>query len=79
MKEDSMVMEILSDYKKSYKRMFIIWIITFISFLGLLGYTIYLLNDTAIVEQSSQEISDVDTIENSNITNGDFYGQDKTN
>ena len=43
--ETSLAMSLLQDFKKQNKRLFIIWIITFISFLGLIGYTIYLLND----------------------------------
>ena len=77
--EQSLAMEMLIDYKKQNKRLFFIWIITFISFLGLLGYTIYLLNDIGTIETTtSQEISDIDTIENSNVANGDVYGENKT-
>jgi hypothetical protein len=43
-----------------------------------IGYLVYVLNDIGI-ETSTQEIQDIDTIENSNITNGDNYGEDKTN
>lgn len=51
-REESFAMELLRDYKKANKRMFIIWVITFISFLGLLGYTIWLLNDISVVEST---------------------------
>ena len=45
-----------------------------------IGYLVYILNDVGTIEEiSTQEIEDVDTIENSNIINGDVYGQDKTN
>lgn len=72
--------EMLHILKIQNKRLFIVWLVTFIAFIGLLGYTIYLLNDIGTIEETtSQEIQDVDTIENSNITNGDMYGQDKTN
>jgi hypothetical protein len=64
--------------KVQNKRLFIVWLVTFVAFIGLLGYTIWLLNDIG-VETTTQEISDVDTIENSNVTNGDMYGEDKTN
>ena len=69
--------EMLHILKVQNKRLFIVWLVTFIAFIGLLGYTIYLLNDIG-VEETTQEIQDVDTIENSNITNGDIYGKDKT-
>ena len=78
MKKDSFVMEILSDYKKTNKRQFIIILIILIMWLATIFYLIYILNDIGI-ETSTQEIQDVETIENSNITNGDNYGKDKTN
>ena len=77
--EQSLAMQMIFDYKRSNKRLFIIWIVTFIAFIGLLGYTIYLLNDIGTIETTSQEIEDVDTIQNSNIANGDMYGENKTN
>lgn len=72
--------EMLHILKVQNKRLFIIWLVTFIAFIGLLGYTIYLLNDIGVIETDTktQEINDIDTIENSNITNGDVNGQDKT-
>ena len=30
------------------KRLFIVWLVTFVAFIGLLGYTIYLLNDIGV-------------------------------
>ena len=72
--------EMLHILKTQNKRLFIIWLVTFIAFIGLLGYTIWLLNDIGTIEEiNTQEIEDIDTIENSNIINGDTYGQDKTN
>jgi hypothetical protein len=65
--------EMLHILKIQNKRLFITWIITFIAFIGLLGYTIYLLNDIG-VEETTQEINDINTIENSNISNGDTNG-----
>ena len=70
--------EMLHILKTQNKRLFIIWLVTFIAFIILVGYTIYLLNDIGAIE-TTQEIEDVETIQNSNITNGDMYGQDKTN
>ena len=72
--------EMLHILKTQNKKLFIIWLVTFIAFIGLLGYTIWLLNDIGTIEEiNTQEIEDIDTIENSNIINGDTYGQDKTN
>ena len=64
--------EMLHILKVQNKRLFIIWIITFIAFMGLLGYTIWLLNDTEIVESTDTiDIQDVEVIDNSHIKIGD--------
>lgn len=42
--------ELLHILKTQNKRMFIAWLITFIAFIGLLGYTIWLLNDISYVD-----------------------------
>lgn len=73
-KEKSFALELLQDQRKANKRLFIIWIITFLTLVGVSVYTVYLLNDIGTIE-TTQEIQDVDTIENSNITNGDKYGE----
>lgn len=77
-KEKSLAMEMLSDYKKTNKRQFIIILVILTMWFITIGYLVYVLNDIGVIE-TSQEIQDVDTIENSNITNGDMYGEDKTN
>ena len=80
MKEQSFAMELLQDYKKANKRQFIIIIVILVMWFCTIGYLIYILNDIGTIETTSkQEIEDVDTIENSNVTNGDMYGEDKTN
>lgn len=76
---DSLVMELLSDYKKANKRLFIIVIILSIMLSLTIGYLVYTLNDIGTIETTTQEISDVDSIDNSNIANGDINGNDKTN
>lgn len=52
--------EMLHILKVQNKRMFIIWIITFIAFISLLGYTLWLLNDISYVDSTevSQETQD---------------------
>lgn len=70
--EQSLAMTLLQDMKKTNKRMFIIWIITFISFLGLLGYTIWLLNDIEVTTtEEIIDIQDVETVDDSDIQIGD--------
>lgn len=77
-KNESFASEILRDYKKTNKRIFAIWIITFIAFIGLLCYTIYLLNDIGTIETTTQEVNNIDSIGGS-VINGDNYGEDKAN
>lgn len=53
-------LEILKTFKADSKKFFIMWIITFIALLVMVGYTIYLTNDTNTittqeVEQESSE------------------------
>jgi len=66
LKNNTMAMEIIHEYKtassvadKSSKRLFIVCMTVIIMFIGLLGYTIYLLNDisrvtTTDVQQENQ-------------------------
>ena len=71
MSEESLAMSLLADMKKSNKRMFIIWVITFISFLALLGYTIWLLNDIQVTTtEEIIDIQDAETVDNSDIQIG---------
>ena len=69
-KEKSLALELLQDARKTNKRLFVIWVVTFIAFIGLLGYTIWLLNDIGSVEDTI-EIEDVEEIDNSHIKIGD--------
>lgn len=74
--EQSWAMSVLSDYKRQNKRLFIIWIITFLAFIGMMCYTIYLLNDIGTIEETTtQEITDVENIGGNAINKGDVYGE----
>lgn len=44
--------EMLHILKVQNKRLFIVWLVTFIAFIGLLGYTIWLLNDIGVIEET---------------------------
>ena len=71
---NSFAMEILDDYKKANKRQFIIILVLIGMWLLTTGYLVYVLNDIGtekIVETNTQEITDVDTIGNTSIINGD--------
>ena len=69
-KNQSFAMDLLNDYKKQNKRLFVIIIILIVAFMGLLAYTIYLLNDIG-VEESQQTVSQ----DNENGSNN-FIGND---
>ena len=77
MKEKGLALELLSDYKRANKRQFIIIIVILVMWFLTIGYLVYTLNDIGTVETSTQEITGVDTIDNSNIANGDINGNDK--
>lgn len=63
--------EMLHILKSQNKRLFIIWLITFIAFITLLSYTIYLLNDIGYEEITETTI----TQENDNGYNN-YIGND---
>ena len=48
--ENSLAYDLLRDFKKQNKRIFIIWVITFLALISVTCYTIYLLNDISTVE-----------------------------
>lgn len=77
LQKQTLAMEIYSDYKKTNIRLFWIWIITFITLIGVTCYTIYLLNDISTVEatENNQEITDIDTIDGNVVNGGDIYGE----
>jgi capsular polysaccharide biosynthesis protein len=59
--------EMLHILKVQNKRLFIVWIITFIVFISLLGYVIYLLNDIGTIETTTE-------VEQSDAENNNFIG-----
>ena len=64
-------LEILQTFKADSKKFFIMWLITFIAFIGLLGYTIYILND-------SQKVTTTQEVEQENESgNNNFIGRDR--
>ena len=59
LKEESFAMEILADYKRQNKRLFVMWIITFLTLVALSCYTLYLVNDIGTIETTvTQENKD---------------------
>lgn len=63
--------EMLHILKIQNKRLFIIWLVTFVAFIGLLGYTLWLLNDIGVVETTTQEVSQENDSGNNNFIGND--------
>lgn len=70
LREKSIAMELLSDFKKQNKRQFIIILVILALWFITIGYLVYILNDIGVIETNTQEINDIETIENSSINNG---------
>lgn len=77
MEEKGLALELLSDYKRANKRQFIIILVLILMWSLTIGYLVYTLNDIGTVETTNQEITGVETIDNSNIANGDINGDNK--
>lgn len=72
--------EMLHILKIQNKRLFIIWLVTFIAFIGLLGYTIWLLNDIGEYEDIYEVNQDAENGINNYIGNdGDIYNGEANN
>lgn len=79
-KNQSLAREMLEDYKKQNKLLCVIIILILLMWFATGCYLVYILNDIGTIEETStQEITDVDSIDSSNIVNGDMNGKDKTN
>ena len=53
-KEQSLMMDILTDYKKANKRMFILIIMILSMWLATIGYLVYVLNDIGYEETTTE-------------------------
>lgn len=73
----SFAMEMLGDYKKQNKRLFIALIIVLCMWLATIVYLVYLLNDigteTITEETTTQEITDVDEVCGNIINRGSIW------
>lgn len=67
----SFAYELLSDYKKQNKRLFVVILVILGMWFATIGYLVYILNDIGVVEENAIEIEDVETIDNSHIKIGD--------
>lgn len=68
MKEQSLAMELLGDYKKTNKRQFIIILVILCMWFITIGYLVYVLNDIGVEETTTT------TVEQSNADNNNYIG-----
>ena len=76
MEEKSFAMEILQEQKKNNKRLFIILLVVLCMWFATGVYLVYILNDIGVVEETTQEITDFDTINGDVVNKGDINGED---
>ena len=69
--KNSGALDLLKSTKSDNKRIFVILIIVLVMWFLTIGYLVYVLNDIGIVEESTIEIDEVETIDNSHIKIGD--------
>ena len=72
MQEESLAMSLLKDYKIQNKRQFIVILVILGMWFATIGYLIHILNDIGVETTTTEElidIDDVDNIENSHIHN----------
>ena len=74
---NSGALALLHTIKSNGDKYFVIWLVTFMAFLGSIGYIIYLHTDIERVT-TTQSIEDIDTFDGS-VINGDNYGENSTN
>lgn len=75
-REESFAMELLRDYKKANKRQFIIILVILTMWFATIGYLVYVLNDIGVIEETTtQEVTDIDTVNGSIVNDGDVYGE----
>lgn len=79
--KNSYALEILNGYKTDNRRLFIILLIVLFMWFATIGYLVYVLNDIGTIEEetTTQEVTDIDTINGNVVNKGDIYGESKTN
>ena len=73
--QNSGAIEILKDFKGDNKRIFTILIIVLFMWFSTIVYLVYVLNDIGTIEETTQEVTDFDTINGNVINKGDYNGE----
>ena len=71
-KQESIAMEMLKDFKKQNQRLFIILVMAMVLLAGTFGYLVYILNDIGTIEETSSV--DMEADGNNNYISGDNNG-----
>lgn len=74
-REETFAMELLKDQRKQNKRQFVVILVILAMWFATIGYLVYILNDIGVIEETTQEISDFDTINGNIVNDGDIYGE----
>lgn len=79
LQEQSLAMEIIKDYKKQYKRQYIITLVILSMWFATIGYLVYILNDIG-TETTTTKSYDMSTENgNNNFVGGDNNGNIENN
>ena len=79
LKEKSLAMELVRDYKKQNRRQFLIIVIMLIMWFATIGYLVYVLNDIETEEITTEETIDMTAEGNNNYIGGDNSGTIENN
>lgn len=73
-RQNTGAIEILRSFKSDSNRWFTILLIVLFMWFATIGYLVYVLNDIGTIEEATQEIQDIDTINGNVVNNGDING-----
>ena len=75
-REETFAMELLKDQRKQNKRQFVVILVILAMWFATIGYLVYILNDIGVIEETTtQEVTDIDTVNGSIVNNGDINGE----
>lgn len=79
LKEQSLAMELIKDYKKQNKRQFVIILVILTMWFATIGYLVYTLNDIGTIDESTTITQDNENGYNNYIGNDGDIVNGKTN
>lgn len=73
--KNSYALDILKDYKSESKKWFTILLIVLVMWFATICYLVYVLNDMGVYEETTQEVTDFNTINGNVVNKGDVNGE----